>query len=279
MSQKIAAAKKAIKIRKVDQYEDFEKLVEIQKAVWKHEDAELTPVHQFRISSAMGGILLGAYVSRDLAGFVFSFPAVFRKKLGQHSHHLAVLPAYQGLGLGKRLKWAQREQALKMDYDRITWTMDPLQTRNANLNFHSLGARSGTYLPHFYGPTPSLTVVPNLPTDRLLVEWPLRHKNVAARRRDRFKIYEVNKIPKALERKSTVGGSFPCRPKLSLAGKTLLVEVPQSRKSWAARTALISAWQTALRRALRHYFNRGYAVTDFLFGDRCFYVLEKTNKA
>ncbi len=279
MPHKVAGAKRIIKIRKLDHYSDFEKLVDIQRVVWKHEDAELTPIHQFRISSTMGGILLGAYIGKELAGFVFSFPAVFGKKLCQHSHHLAVLPAYQGLGIGKRLKWAQREWALKLGYDLITWTMDPLQTRNANLNFHGLGARCKTYLPHFYGPMPSLTLAPDLPTDRLLIEWPIRHKKVEMRRRGRFDSHGADKIPKALERKTATSGYLPCRPRLDMTSKNLLVEVPKSMKSWGARPAAISAWQTALRRTLRHYFERGYGIVNFLFSDRCFYVLEKIRRA
>ena len=279
MSRKDGRAKRIIKIRTLDRYSDFEKLVDIQRVVWKHEDAELTPVHQFRISSAMGGIVLGAYAGKKLAGFVFSFPAVFGKKLCQHSHHLAVLPAYQGLGIGKKLKWAQRERVLKLGYDLITWTMDPLQTRNANLNFHVLAARCKTYLPHFYGPTPSLTLAPGLPTDRLLIEWPLRHRKVEMRRRCRFDGYEVADIPTALERKATMGGDFPGRPRLNMNGKILLVEVPKSMNAWAARPAAISAWQAALRRTLRFYFKHGYSIADFLFSDRCYYILEKNGRA
>ncbi len=279
MSRNVIRTRKNIKIRPLERYSDFEKLVDIQRVVWKHEDAELTPIHQFRISSAMGGIVLGAYAGKELAGFVFSFPSVFRKKLCQHSHHLAVLPEYQGLGIGKALKWAQREWALKNEYDLITWTADPLQTRNANLNFHVLGARCKTYLPHFYGPTPSLTLAPGLPTDRLLIEWPLHHKKVEMRRRGKFDSCAANRIPKALERKTATRGFLPGRPRPDMRNKTLLVEVPESRKARAARPAAISAWQTALRRTLRHYFERGYSIVDFLFNDRCFYVLEKNGRA
>ena len=96
----------------MDSFEEFEKLLHIQRVVWKHEDIDLTPVHQFAVSSRMGGILLGAYVGPELAGFVYSFPAVFKGESCQHSHLLAVLPDFQGCGLGKALKWAQREEAV-----------------------------------------------------------------------------------------------------------------------------------------------------------------------
>jgi hypothetical protein len=84
----------------------------------------------------------------------------------------------------------------------------------------------------FYGPTPSLTLAPGLPTDRLLVEWPLRHRKVEMRRRGRFDRYETDKIPKALERKMAATASFPGPPRLDMTGQTLLVEVPKSMSTW-----------------------------------------------
>lgn len=267
-----------VRIRKLSQYSDFEKLVDIQRIVWKHEDMDLIPTHQFRISSKMGGILLGAFVGEELAGFVYSFPAVFEKKPCQHSHLLAVLPVYRGFGIGKKLKWAQRESALKLGYDLITWTMDPLQAKNANLNFHTLGAMTRTYLPHFYGATPSLMLAPNLPTDRILIEWPISKKKVEMRRRGKYDEYDEAKLRRVLENKSGENDSLPDRPRLSLKEKLILVEVPRKIKALEKNPHLVSAWQTGLRKVLTHYFRRGYAAGDFLFGERCFYVLEKLTK-
>jgi chorismate synthase len=266
--------KPRIRIRELDRYPEFEKLVDIQRAIWGHEDIDLTPTHQFRISSRMGGILLGAYVGNDLAGFVFSFPALFENKPCQHSHLLAVLPAYQGLGIGKRLKWAQRARALERGYDLITWTMDPLQARNANLNFHTLGATSRTYLPDFYGRTPALTVVPDLPTDRLLLEWPIAGKNVETQKHGHGARFSTEKLSSALSEKPGDPAS-PGRLRLDLEDKFILAGVPRKIKATGKNPGLIPAWQTALRKTLGHYFGRGYSVRDFLFEDLCFYVLEK----
>jgi predicted GNAT superfamily acetyltransferase len=66
-----------VRIKPLDSFEDFEKLLDIQRVVWNHGDLDVTPVHQFAASSRMGAILIGAFVGRELAGFVYSFPAVF----------------------------------------------------------------------------------------------------------------------------------------------------------------------------------------------------------
>jgi len=93
-----------VSIRKLSGKDEFTRLIDIQRVVWKHPDLDLTPVHQFCISAFMGGLVLGAFVEEELAGFVYSFPAIYKGKFCHHSHLLAVLPQFQGYGLGKKLK-------------------------------------------------------------------------------------------------------------------------------------------------------------------------------
>lgn len=283
----------AIRIHQIGLHHEFDELVEIQREVWKHDEADLTPVHQFRIHAKLGGILLGASVGNRLAGFVYSFPAIFEKKPCQHSHHLAVRPEYQGLGIGKKLKWAQRERALKLGYDLITWTVDPLQAKNANLNVHTLGAVTRTYLPNFYGMESALVLGPNIPTDRFLMEWRIKEQRVERRRLGRSEGYDPTILPRALERKPktdrgkdsrhddkanwglAANFGLPGRLRLALADRRLLAEVPPTINALKRKPEVIAAWQKVLRSVLQHYFRRGYEVDDFLFGDRCFYVLNR----
>jgi predicted GNAT superfamily acetyltransferase len=282
----------SVRIRRLIRYFEFEKILDIQRHVWKHDDEDLTPIHQFCITSRMGAILLGVYVGERLAGFVYSFPAVFNGKLIQHSHLLAVLPQYRGLGLGKRLKWAQRETALKQGYDLISWTVDPLQARNANLNIHALGAVTRTYLGDFYGRESALILGPGIPTDRFLMEWPIKEKRVEERRKNRFDRTDLTRPVKALERAAESGKIapvgrktprekpeeafiFPAKPRLGLDDRRILAEVPPDINRWRGKHEPIASWQAGLRRVFEHYFRQGYAVTDFVYGERCFYVLDR----
>ena len=268
-----------IKVRILDTFEEFEKLIPIQRAVWRHDDLDLTPVHQFCVSSRMGGILLGAFSGRELAGFVYSFPALFRGKHGQHSHLLAVRPEFQGQGIGKVLKWAQRKETLRRGYEFLTWTFDPLQTRNANLNLQALGAISRTYFHNFYGLTPALCLGPGIPTDRLLIEWPIREARVRRRARGGMKKEELDAgmLPKALERRAKEEGANPRpgRPRLDLRDETLVVEVPRAIGRLRDRPETIAEWQGRLRRVMTEYFGRGYRADHFIYGERCFYVLRR----
>lgn len=269
-----------VRIRPLDRFEDLGKLVDVQRAVWNHGDLDVTPIHQFAASIRLGAILIGACVGRELAGFVYSFPAVFKGEPCQHSHLLAVLPKFQGRGLGKALKRAQREEAIERGCRLITWTYDPLQARNANLNLGALGAVSRTYIPNFYGLTPSLCLGPGIPTDRMLIEWPIRERRVAARLAGRGReapAYDADRLPKALERRAGEAGLFarPGRTKLDLDGRVVLVEAPRDVKALDGRPDLIAEWQGGLRRVMTRYFGRGYRAADFLCGERAFYVVIK----
>lgn len=278
-------------IRKLRDPAEFEYLLHIQRTVWNHSDVNLTPTHQFCIHSRMGAILLGAFVDGKMAGFVYSFPAIYDGGFCQHSHLLAVVPEFQGYGIGKKLKWAQRREALKQGIDLITWTYDPLQAKNANLNLRALGVRSRTYFPDFYGPIPSLCIGSGISTDRLLVEWPLGEKRVLDRQKGtgvkdgkrgsgrtrRGAPLDPRAMPKALERGETKGGPFPmpAPPKMNIRERVVLVEIPPDVNALKPYPEIIASWQTGLRRVMQSYFKRGYAADDFLFGERCFYVLKK----
>lgn len=273
-----------VKIKALRLHSQFEQCVEIQKEVWKLKDIEATPVHQFCIGVKTGSLLLGAFIEEEMVGFVYSFPSIFQGKLSHHSHLLAVRPQYQGLGIGKKLKWAQRAAVLRLGLDLITWTVDPLKAKNANLNIHTLGAITRTYWDNFYGYSPSLILAPNIPTDRFLMEWWIKSPRVSKKARGYYETgSQLESLPKALEGEvavGTAGGNKlkPTRIKFNLKADLILIEVPRDIKNYSKDPDLIGRWQEALRKSLKHYFRSGYIVSDFLFGERCFYVLEKISR-
>jgi len=266
-----------IAVRPLQSTTDYEGCVKIQRRVWQHADLDITPVHQFCVSVQTGAILLGAFVGKVLAGYVYSFPAVFNGTSCQHSHHLAVLAEYQGYGLGKKLKWAQWGEALRRGYRLLTWTFDPLLARNANLNFRALGAVGRTYLDNFYGCTPALAQDSDVPTDRLLLEWWISSPRVERRMKGEEKMPDPTRIAKALAQKP--GGIYPVivpgRPNLTAEDMRLLVEVPKNIRDLRPVSGLVGRWQKAVRTTLKACFARGYRLDDFIFADRSFYVLKK----
>jgi len=266
-----------VSIRRLTERNEFSGLIDIQRQVWKHPDLDLTPVHQFCISTFMGGLVLGAFVDEQLAGFVYSFPAIYNGKFCHHSHLLAVRPQFQGYGLGKKLKWAQRREIIKMGLGLVTWTYDPMQSRNANLNFHTLGVICRRYLRVTFRRTPQLKLGPGIPTDRLLVEWHLKSARVQKKAEEKEeKAIDHSFLPKALEGYRADDGSYrPGQPNLKLGPPVFLVETVRDVRALQDRPDLLGGWQSALRQVLNHYFGQGYAIVDFFFGQQCYYLLRK----
>ena len=114
---------------------DYDACVMLQRAVWGLADLEITSAIQLIATTHAGGMLHVAETGGGQAvGFAYAFAALRGGIPHLHSDMVAVLPEYQQRGVGLRLKWAQREEALSRGIGLMTWTFDPLQARNANLN-------------------------------------------------------------------------------------------------------------------------------------------------
>jgi len=264
-----------IGIKRLSSHSDFEQVRQIQKIIWQHKDIDLTSSHEFYISIETGAILLGAVLTGKVIGFVYSFPAVFGKKLAQHSRQLAVLPDYRSLKIGKKLKWAQRRAAIQKGYDLITWTADPLIARNANLNFHALGAKAKTYRNNYYRSIPSLSLASGVPTDRLFIEWPIKRADVEKRRKKIYPHFDPDLYPKVVINRRENGFELPVSPRIVHENKHVLLKIPNNIHEHRGHSEWITKWQQSVRNGMRKYFRLGYEVVDFIYGDACFYVLNK----
>jgi predicted GNAT superfamily acetyltransferase len=156
---------------------EFEECVRIQQAVWKFDDLETVPSDIFIVAQKSGGQIIGAFDGERQVGFTLAFMAAHDREIYLHSHFAAVLPEFQGAGVGRLLKLAQREDALRRGIRRIEWTFDPLALMNAHFNLNRLGAVIRRYVPNFYGVTSS-PLHGNIPTDRFIAEWWLDSEHV-----------------------------------------------------------------------------------------------------
>jgi predicted GNAT superfamily acetyltransferase len=167
-------------IRKVETIEEMEACVSLQQSVWQFRDLDVIPRRMFAVAKAIGGQTFGAWNGDQLIGYALAIPGVRDGRPYLHSHMLAVLPKYRNRGIGLRLKFAQREDALARGINLMEWTFDPLQIKNAYLNIEKLGAIVRRYTPDFYGISTS-PLHHSLPTDRLHAEWWLNSKRVRQR--------------------------------------------------------------------------------------------------
>jgi predicted GNAT superfamily acetyltransferase len=168
-----------VAIRRCTTTEEFKACVQLQKQVWNFADIDLIPVRLFVVADKIGGQVLGGFVGTELVGFVMAIPGTRNGHPYLHSHMLAVSEGYRNQGLGRRLKLAQREDALARGFELIEWTFDPLEIKNAFLNIVRLGAIARRYTLNQYGVSSS-PLQGGLPTDRLVAEWWVKSKRVSA---------------------------------------------------------------------------------------------------
>ncbi|MFN2392686.1 MAG: GNAT family N-acetyltransferase, partial [Pyrinomonadaceae bacterium] len=140
-----------IEIREISQVEDLKDCVVLQREVFALPDLEISPVRHFIVTKNAGGFTLGAFIEEKLVGFVLSVPMFYGEERSFYSHMTAVLPQFQSLGIGAKLKWTQRERALSENVKFIKWTFQPVQARNAFFNLGRLGVIIKGYKPNFYG--------------------------------------------------------------------------------------------------------------------------------
>jgi predicted GNAT superfamily acetyltransferase len=175
----------AVVIRECTSIDDFEQCLALQREVFGFAETEISPRRHFIVSRRAGGWVLGAFVRHDLVGFVHQLVAIHEKQIYGYSHMLAVKPSYQNIGVGARLKWAQRARTLAEGVSLIRWTWDPMQVRNAHFNLNRLGVVVRSYAANFYGtdygvPPSELEHAPGIDSDRLIAEWQVNSERVDA---------------------------------------------------------------------------------------------------
>src|SRR5258708_5284798 len=181
---------KNVIIRDLQRIDGLEQAEALEKEVWGLADRDVMPLALMIATKEAGSVWVGAFDGPKLAGFAFGFLAMESGHITLHSHMLAVREPYRDLDLGGKLKLAQRDRAMAMRLPEITWTFDPLQSRNAHLNFGKLGVISDIYKVDFYGPETSSILHQN-GTDRLWVRWPLASRRVRDRLQGKYYRPEV----------------------------------------------------------------------------------------
>jgi predicted GNAT superfamily acetyltransferase len=172
-----------IEIRECVTIEELDQCVRLQREVFGLPDLEISPRRHLIVSRRAGGWTLGAFAGGfggRLVGFVHHLVALRgQSEIIGYSHMMAVRKDYQNLGVGARLKWAQRARALAEGRRFIRWTWDPMQARNAHFNLNRLGVVVRDYGENFYGtdyvtdPAQKASAATGLASDRLIASWEL----------------------------------------------------------------------------------------------------------
>lgn len=243
---------------------------DLQAEIWCRE--EVVPMNQTLTAVKNGGIALGLFDDEVMVGFCYGFAGFKNGKAYLCSHMLGLKEGYRHGGWGEKLKLAQREEALDIGYDLMTWTYDPLESPNAKLNIAKLRGIVRTYIPNCYGEMRSSLNL-GLPSDRFLLEWHLNSERVVAPA-PAYSALDNESIGKI-----DLEGEEPylAQTDLNFKGKACLFPVPlnfQSLRQTNPKLAL--DWRLKARLVIEAYFGKGFVVTDFVSGNEVnYYLLEK----
>ena len=272
-------------IKIIDSPEEMTAVEELQRAVWPGSETDVVPAHMFIAAIHNGGLVIGAYVDNQLIGFVFGFPGLDSTPDGPRpkhcSHMMGIHPQHRDSGVGFVLKRAQWQMVRHQGLDHITWTYDPLLSRNAYLNISKLGAVCSTYRRAEYGDMRDGLNV-GLPSDRFQVDWWINTRRVERRlgkrprhplRLDNFSKAELHPLYTPLIETSNL--LRPPEHFAPLEERLALAEIPSDFNALKeADFALARDWRFFSREVFETAFAAGYIVTDFVYdGGRSFYVL------
>ena len=263
--------KPAVTIRDLESFDDLKQVEAVEREVWGLEDQDVTPLTLAVATKEAGSIWLGAFDGSQLVGFAFGFLGHEHGRLIVHSHMLAVRGPYQNFDLGYKLKVAQRERTLAMRFDNLpisemTWNFDPLQSKNAHLNFAKLGVISEAYKVDFYGPETSSVLHRNR-TDRLWVKWPLTSRRVKDRlqgKSNRAEMLDTLRTLVPLIRFN--GDGKPVRGDLPAAvqRQRIAIEIPGDIGAVEQKDPdLAGKWRLETRWAFSEAVNAGFFVAEF----------------
>jgi predicted GNAT superfamily acetyltransferase len=243
----------ALVIRPLDGFAEYERCVALQEETWGRGFAHRVPSSILMVAAETGGVISGAFEEDHLLGFVFGISGLRDGRPVHWSDMLAVRPEARDRGIGLRLKLHQRELLLERGIERVLWTFEPLESRNAYLNLHRLGATARHYRRDMYGTSDS-PLHAGIGTDRLMVEWRIASERVVSH----------------LE-----GGGGPSVPD---TGDVVRVAIPadlQTLKREDPAAAL--RWRRRVREEMEAHLADGYEAVDLEPGpDRSHYLLVRS---
>ncbi len=268
----------SVEIRDFEKPSDYEACARLQVEIWGFSAADAVPPLHLIAMHHYGGILIGAFESDRMVGFVCGFSGWDRGRVFHHSHMLGVLADHRGSGLGEALKWAQRERVLAQGIELVNWTFDPLQAVNANLNVNRLAALVAKYRVNIYGESKS-KLHAGLPTDRFEAEWLLSSERVTRALRGELPGWPLwEHLPRANATSTTKSGfRVSAEADVGIDEDAILAEIPETiNRIMAEDMDLALDWRLKIRALFGAYFERGYVVKGFHRSEAgAFYRLER----
>jgi predicted GNAT superfamily acetyltransferase len=259
-----------ITIRALSGTAEMQQAVDLQKIYWGHDMSDIVPLHMLLSMANYGGHVLGAFLNGKIVGLLMGFLGAkitaddhetAKDTLLVMSKRMVVLPEYRNYKIGERLKLAQRDFAIAHGVQLVTWTFDPMLSRNAYLNIHKLGAVGQGYQSDFFGAD---ATNPTLSGDRLVANWWVMHPHTADR-----STHDYADLPLASDTRDGLPRSFTIHD-----APSMLLEVHSDFQPLEKQNPVAAKrWRDYMREAFPALLDAGYVATDVIRRDeRSFYV-------
>ena len=264
-------------IRVLESADELYPIENLTDEIWHGGAEDIVPTHMLTAFVHNGGLAIGAFEDDKMIAFAFGFPGIYHSSQGlktkHSSHQMGVHPDHRGKNIGFALKQAQWQMVRQQGLDLITWTYDPLLSRNAYLNIAQLGAVSNTYKRDEYGEMVD-GLNAGVASDRFQVDWWLNTPRVFQR------LDTGNWVALGLENYRVAEAQMLYTPEtnadlgLLLApkhysppnNKFLLLQIPNDyHKLRAVDLPLAKDWRFFTREVFEDVFRAGYIVTDFIY--------------
>lgn len=263
-------------VRLIETPEEMTLVEQLQRDVWPGSETDVVPLHMLIAAIHNGGLLLGAFIDEKIVGFIFGIPGLETTPDGPRpkhcSHMMGIHPDHRDKGIGFALKQAQWQMVRHQGLDHITWTFDPLLSRNAYLNIAKLGAVCTTYRRAEYGDMRD-GLNAGLPSDRFQLDWWINTRRVERRLGKRSRpTLKLNHVARSGLRPfyslQTLTAGLPLPPGHvpTFDDRLLLAEIPGDFTTLKGRDfGLARDWRFFTRELFEGAFAKNYIITDFIY--------------
>ncbi|MGW2445779.1 GNAT family N-acetyltransferase [Streptomyces sp. NPDC001675] len=256
-----AAHASGVRVRLLTGLEELRDVYRLFDGIWRPDPANPPVTSELLRALTKGGnYVSGAYEGDRLVGASVGFFGVPADR-SLHSHIAGVAPPAHGRSIGFALKLHQRAWALQQGAGAITWTYDPLVSRNAHFNLMKLSATAVEYLRNFYGGMHD-GINGDDESDRLLIHWDLGSPEVTAAGAGTPRRVDAVLARGAVTALARSGDGLPAEG--TLDGEVLLVAVPEDIETLRRdRPEHAARWRKAVRGALETLLADGARVVGF----------------